>query len=192
MAQKIFIDTEFTDFIESRLISLGAISEDGSHEFYVEITDYNKKLESKFVKDNIIPLLNNQKFGVPANHAGLKLWKWLDGLPFDELEIAVDYNDDWALMFELLSENPPDKVFKSPFELLKDLRIRGSIRDTADSSNGTLVHPGSSFHQATAIYHYRFAHLQYFKDNNLVPHHSLSDAKAIRAGWIAANNYLLY
>jgi hypothetical protein len=192
MAQKIFIDTEFTDFIESRLISFGAVTEDGRHEFYVEITDYEKKLESRFVQLNVLPLLDNKKYGCPERHAGLKLWKWIDALPYDELEIAIDYNDDWALMLNLLSDNPPVKVLSDPFNLMQDLRVRGSIRDTADNSSGTLVHPGSAFHQATAIYHYRLAHRQYFQTHGLIPHHALSDAKAIRAGWMAANDYLLY
>ncbi len=38
----IFLDTEFTDFIDCDLISIGMVSEDGRHFFYAEREDYQR------------------------------------------------------------------------------------------------------------------------------------------------------
>jgi hypothetical protein len=37
----VFFDTEFTNFTECELISIGFVSVDGHHEFYCELTDYH-------------------------------------------------------------------------------------------------------------------------------------------------------
>jgi len=38
----IFLDTEFTDFIDCELISIGMVSEDGQHAFYAEVLDLDR------------------------------------------------------------------------------------------------------------------------------------------------------
>lgn len=52
---KIFIDTEFTDFIDIHLISMGLVSE-GGEEFYAEVP-YPDVACSPFVREVVIPLL---------------------------------------------------------------------------------------------------------------------------------------
>ncbi len=37
----LFLDTEFTDFQQPDLISIGLVSECGSHEFYAERNDFD-------------------------------------------------------------------------------------------------------------------------------------------------------
>lgn len=54
----IFIDTEFTDFIDPQLISMGLVAASGE-EFYVE-APYFKPSCSTFVKEVVIPLLGEQ------------------------------------------------------------------------------------------------------------------------------------
>lgn len=51
---KIFFDTEFTGLVpNTTLISIGAITEYGE-EFYAEVTDYDRKLITKWIFDNVI------------------------------------------------------------------------------------------------------------------------------------------
>ncbi|MDR6397475.1 hypothetical protein [Herbaspirillum seropedicae] len=54
MAFNVFIDTEFTDFLDPQLISIGLITESGE-EFYAELP-YDIKACSAFVKE-AVPLL---------------------------------------------------------------------------------------------------------------------------------------
>ena len=53
----IFLDTEFTDFARPDLISLALVSEDG-REFYAERTDYDPERCSEFVRETVLPLLD--------------------------------------------------------------------------------------------------------------------------------------
>jgi hypothetical protein len=55
MPLKIFLDTEFTDFIDTHLISLGMAAESGE-EFYAEVP-YPSEACSDFVREAVIPLL---------------------------------------------------------------------------------------------------------------------------------------
>jgi len=55
MPLKIFIDTEFTDFIDCHLISLGMASVSGD-DFYAEVP-YPDEACSEFVREAVIPLL---------------------------------------------------------------------------------------------------------------------------------------
>jgi hypothetical protein len=188
MKQKIFIDTEFTDFIGSELISLGAVSDDGQHEFYVEITDYNRKLESGFVKENIIPLLDTQKYGMTYQKASLALFRWIESLPFDKIEIAADYPTDWDLFHGLLFESLPEKVDPEFFNALTDVRVRASMKDLG-------IQPGLSdvamgYTQGATLLIFRSSQNLYFSSNDVARHHALHDAKALRQAWNAANTYL--
>lgn len=187
MKQKIFIDTEFTDFIASELISLGAVSDDGQHEFYVEITDYNKKLESSFVKENVIPLLDNQKHGMTYQRASLALYRWIESLPFDKIEIVADYPTDWDLFHGLLFESLPDKVEPELFNAVKDLRVRVSMEELGLTG---LSDSAMGFKQGATLFIFRTSQNQYFIDTNKARHHALTDAKALRQSWNAANSYL--
>jgi hypothetical protein len=51
------LDTEFTDFIDCDLISVGMVSEDGQHEFYVERSDYQTQWCNQFVRSAVLPQL---------------------------------------------------------------------------------------------------------------------------------------
>ncbi|WP_426356268.1 hypothetical protein ACP26O_00100 [Burkholderia sp. R-40] len=54
MTMRIFVDTEFTDFIDCDLISIALVAEDG-HEFYAERTDFDHHACSAFVREAILP-----------------------------------------------------------------------------------------------------------------------------------------
>ena len=46
----VFLDCEFTDFIDCDLVAIGMVSEDGQHAFYAERNDYRRDWESDFVR----------------------------------------------------------------------------------------------------------------------------------------------
>lgn len=49
---RLFVDTEFTDFANCDLISIGLVSSQG-HVFYGENLDFDRSKSSQFAKDNI-------------------------------------------------------------------------------------------------------------------------------------------
>lgn len=98
----LFLDTEFTNFINPDLISLGLISEDGRHEFYAEIIDYNYMLASPFVREEVLPLLEHI-YGDRRQFVAGSLHHWIQTLPIDPV-VIVDYNVDWILFKELVNE----------------------------------------------------------------------------------------
>mgnify|MGYP003705540817 CR=1 FL=1 len=63
----IFLDTEFTDFIDTELISIGLVDENG-REFYAESTQYRQEACSDFVRQVVVPLLGQHKDRVVGNY----------------------------------------------------------------------------------------------------------------------------
>ncbi|WP_248324111.1 MULTISPECIES: 3'-5' exoribonuclease [unclassified Caballeronia] len=53
---RLFVDTEFTDFIDCDLISIALVAEDG-REFYGERSDYDDSTCTAFVREAVIPQL---------------------------------------------------------------------------------------------------------------------------------------
>ena len=49
----IFWDAEFTDFIDCELISIGMVSEDGQHELYLEVQDFDLSKCRAFVQSTV-------------------------------------------------------------------------------------------------------------------------------------------
>src|SRR3546814_6769511 len=73
----VFVDTEFTDFRDSHLISLGMASEYGE-DFYAEVP-YPDHACSAFVREVVVPLLRtipNSYFTKDNLH--LEIIKWLE------------------------------------------------------------------------------------------------------------------
>jgi hypothetical protein len=110
---KIFLDTEFTDFPESEcdLISIGLVADDG-REFYAELTDYRQEACSGFVREIVLPLLNQHKDTVVGNRwqVARELAEWLEPYRNDECVICFDYNTDWYLMRDMLLMLPDDML----------------------------------------------------------------------------------
>lgn len=109
MPLKIFIDTEFTDFIDCHLISLGMAAESGE-DFYVEVP-YPDKACSEFVREAVIPLLGKIphaqcEFGALRT----KILTWMDIVrnKDEEVEICFDYQADWDLFIDALDYRVPE------------------------------------------------------------------------------------
>lgn len=109
----IFLDTEFTDFVDCDLISIGLVDELG-REFYAELIDYRLEACSDFVHEVVRPLLkqhNNRVEGTQWEVAKA-LNEWLEPYRQTGARICYDYVLDWYLMAELLrmlpEEDQPD------------------------------------------------------------------------------------
>lgn len=169
----IFIDTEFTDFKHMDLISLGAVSEDGIDEFYVEITNHIADYRSDFVNQVVMPLLDTAKYGKTFEWAAMYLAQWLDALDGDHVTVIVDYGGDWMLIEKLLKRCPTKKKLYCKFisaGLMHMLHERG-------------IHSPEKIGHAFAAW---MSEQPKYYEQDPRQHHALVDAKANRHGWLAA------
>jgi hypothetical protein len=104
----VFLDTEFTDFYEPCLISMGLASECGA-DFYAEVP-YPDHACSPFVREAILPLLRK----IPSSYysrpnLALEIIKWLEIVCRDKEDvfICVDYQTDWDLFCDALDYRVP-------------------------------------------------------------------------------------
>jgi hypothetical protein len=119
----IFLDTEFTDFNDCDLISIGLVDENG-REFYAESTQYRQEACSDFVRQVVIPLLGQHKDTVVGNYFEIakQLNEWLKFYN-DEIVIAIDYLGDWQLLVKLLALLPEEELVQN----VKGLNIWGDL-----------------------------------------------------------------
>jgi hypothetical protein len=122
----IFLDTEFTDFNDCDLISIGLVADDG-RDFYAELTDYRQEACNDFVKETVLPLLKKHPTIISGNkfQVAKELNEWLryydDGTTI--ANICVDFNGDWMWMAHLFSLLPPDELVRN----IKVTNIYGSL-----------------------------------------------------------------
>ena len=108
----LFVDTEFTDFKEMDLISIGIVSQE-HHEFYAENSEYNRSWCSDFVKSEVIPKLYGGEHALAYSKLKERLQLWVTGLleEYSSILFIFDYSGDWFLLGELLIGYPHrDKV----------------------------------------------------------------------------------
>jgi len=106
---KIFIDTEFTDFTDTHLISIGLAAESGE-EFYAE-APYPAHACSPFVREVVIPLLGQIPHSAcEADDLRSRLLTWLKLVrPRNiDIEICFDYQTDWDLFARALDSQIPE------------------------------------------------------------------------------------
>jgi len=108
----LFLDTEFTDFKDMDLISIGIVSQD-LHEFYAENAEYERTWCNDFVKSVVLPKLQGAEYAMSYDQLKEKLQLWLSNL-LEEYSIVLfvfDYSGDWSLLCDLLIDYPQrDKV----------------------------------------------------------------------------------
>lgn len=155
--QRVFFDTEFTNlYFNARLISIGLASEDGSREFYAELSDtYQVAACSDFVKESVLPLLQGGEARVTLRELTRHLGLWLEtfGGP---VKLATDSDGwDWRWL---------SRIFATPSTWPRNLDSRPLLLDTTVA--------------------FQAAVQKAFADG-LRSHHALDDAKANRLGWIA-------
>lgn len=155
----IFIDTEFTDFVQIDLISIALVAEDG-REFYAERTDYRREDCSDFVRAAVIPVLGRVA-GAACSRSELtvRLRAWFDALP-EPATLIFDYFSDWELLADAFLgddfDAPPSNVGA------KLLLVPEIVGDPV----------------------YQHALNRKFT-NDFPRHHALADARAIMAGYRA-------
>lgn len=109
----LFLDTEFTDFKDMDLISLGIVSQD-QHEFYAENAEYNRAWCNEFVETIVIPKLQGGDYAVPYAQLKEKLQLWISDLleEYDTVLFVYDYSGDWFLLGEMLIDYPQREKVK--------------------------------------------------------------------------------
>jgi len=103
-----FLDTEFTDFVDSELISIAIVSDDG-REFYAELTDFNEAACSGFVRKYVLPQLGTHP-GHSMSRVQLRgeLLAWLSQAPRKPKPVlCFDYQGDLDLVLSLLGGKLP-------------------------------------------------------------------------------------
>lgn len=104
----IFLDTEFTDFTDPALISLGMVTE-SEEEFYVEVP-FPAHACSDFVRGTVVPLLNQYPHAFcPIPDLRVRLLNWLEIVrrPGEGVEICIDFETDWELFVRALDQRVP-------------------------------------------------------------------------------------
>jgi len=104
----IFIDTEFTDFMDAELISIGMVTEDGQHEFYAELPVNQEKCNA-FVLTTILPQLGNVAGAqCTADELCDGLNQWLAPFAKDAPVICFDFDGDWRLLCHAMRYEIPE------------------------------------------------------------------------------------
>ncbi len=110
----VMIDTEFTDFTNMELISIGLVTADNSKTFYMENSQYDKQLCSGFVNNVVVPLLSRDLIVTrPKLKIEEMLREWFGSID-DDVDIVLDYTGDWYLMLDLLNNKLPSNVNSQP------------------------------------------------------------------------------
>ena len=150
----IFLDTEFTDFAQPELISIG-LAATGVTDFYAERDDYPRERCTPFVVNEVIPLLGRVPNAVcNACELTSRLRTWFDLLPESAI-VLYDFETDWNLLSNAFGGELPSKV---ETHQLIDQKI---FRHSAYKLGEILTYTGA-----------------------WPPHHALADARAFREGYL--------
>ncbi|HAL37828.1 MAG TPA: hypothetical protein DCP03_06790 [Polaromonas sp.] len=161
----VFIDCEFTDLADPKLLSIGLVADDG-RELYVELTgDLHLASASAFVLDTVAP-----QFGlVPHQETSLidigkRVGDWL--LAFGETSVSVcyDYHADMDLLEHTLRSVG---LWTRLSPVLKPTHV------------GYLIGESDVEKAMDASWRASFA------ANGIDRHHALADARALRAGYVS-------
>lgn len=148
---RVFLDTEFTDFSNPRLISAGFVADDG-REFYCELADgWASSHCTEFVLDTVLPLLGGVE-AMTRDEAGSRLVDWLASLGGD-IAVVSDTETDWRLVMSLIWPHTTD-----------DLAVSGEL----------LSWPGFSMARRHEYL------LEELLANEPARHHALIDAQSLR------------
>lgn len=158
----IFLDTEFTDFIDIDLISIGMVSEDG-RTFYAERDDYKREAESHFVLEAVKPHLGQQPEVICSREVlTRRLYEWFKTFP-GQVQIACDSAHDRDLLWDALEDGLPTNLEPQVLKL------------AWGSEN-------QAFNDAVC---------EYYSLRRRPRHHALHDALALRAGWVTYTTSVL-
>ncbi len=178
----IFFDTEFTGLgINPRLISIGLISEDGTREFYAELSDtYQPKDCSAFVCEAVLPHLQGGDALMTMRELSVRFIKWL-ALFKEPVQLATDSLAwDWMWVEEIYAEAGEYLLEGTP--VLADIKDSSRLEDISRPAyvdgKPFILSQSPQFSLAVELA---------FRDHvpRLRRHHALDDAKANRLAWLA-------
>lgn len=137
----VFFDTEFSNFTECELISVGFVSVDGHHEFYCELTDYHFGACSDFVRAEVLPHLEQQHTQCDKNLLNNRLLTWFKILP--NITIACDSLFDLKLLQSIFSGDMPTNI--TQFYDMRTMMEKPSFNETVHAYHAI---PGQPWHHA--------------------------------------------
>ncbi|MDR9837785.1 3'-5' exoribonuclease [Herbaspirillum huttiense] len=108
MPLNVFIDTEFTDFLDPQLISIGLVAQSGE-EFYAELP-YEVRECSEFVKLAVLPLLGYAPHAeMTKDELYVQMIDWLKLVRQKDQEVFIchDYQTEWDLFYDALDGRVP-------------------------------------------------------------------------------------
>lgn len=157
-ANLVFLDTEFTQFHNAQLISLGMVRVSESlqlaERFYVEV-EFDLRHASNWVMEYVEPKLSHTP--LPRPEAARLVAAWLASLPHRESVICFDFPLDWELMVQLLGVEHGDVIARlTPRNVDAEVvdtrvmihdfdhRIHHALRDAEHLANGWLIKNHSS------------------------------------------------
>jgi hypothetical protein len=176
---KVFLDTEFTGFSSAdELISVGFLAEDG-RVFYQEVSDYDRKKSSDFVKSVVEPLLTPEISAVPKSVVAKNTFNFIEALGPDVV-IMADYKGDFAQLEQLWSYSLPNNI-KSFQSIYEDLQWY------ADYKLGE--------HEIDIVGCYDVFYTNFFTKQaeevgKNMQHHALNDCYAARSAYVAVLNHI--
>lgn len=108
MVLNVFIDTEFTDFVNPQLISIALVAETGE-EFYAELP-FDIRRCSDFVRETVVPLLGyspEAELSLDALYGRITQWLVLVRPTGEEIQLCYDFQTDWDLFSRALEDRVP-------------------------------------------------------------------------------------
>jgi len=98
---RVYLDTEFTQFTQPHLISVGLAAEDG-REFYAVMKDYPRQQCSEFVREVVLPIIEHWP-SVTLDRRELResVNQWLNSCA-ESTEIVCDFAIDAELLIDLI------------------------------------------------------------------------------------------
>jgi hypothetical protein len=167
-----FLDTEFTNFLNPELLSLGLVTLDGLDEHYVELdlsSDTGKtrvKASGDFVRGGVLDMWG-LVLGATCTELemGHRTGEWLLGLAHKSgtrVEVAFDYPTDYELMQYAIRDS-------GLWDRVREVVIPVNVNVITGTIEGELA-AEASFRETAK--------------RGLKRHHSLADALALRAAYI--------
>lgn len=165
----LFIDTEFTDQCTKRMISIGVKSIDGPS-FYAQSSEFRYEHCSAFVKEHVLPLLDDETAMETEIEIGRRLSDWISTLKARQ-RFAFNHPVDMEIAYMLLQSSGswPKNLDRTGVLV----RLPYSLPDRSLSDDcGLAIQEIRNVEQAIA---------NFFETHKV--HHALSDATAMQIAW---------
>lgn len=171
----VFPDTEFTDFANMDLISIGAVSEHDDLEFYREVSDHRDYLRSGFVQQHVMCHTDMAVHGKPLKNVAADWATWIDSLPGETILLVVDFVGDYQLIYKLHTIVQPSK----PIRVVMYNAYLGD-RLVAAIGRDTITDYLNCWNDCCAILE------EEFKKEGVRHHHALDDARINKIAFVQA------